>query len=177
MRVLAALLLLGVGAFAQSPPQVVRTRDELVVAVAAAKPGDRIEIASGEYAGGLTFERLHGAPARPIVIAGSDPARPPRFVGGGCGMHLVDPRHVELRDLRFEKATGNGVNVDDGGVHDPAPRGLALHRLQVADVGPRGNCDGIKLSGLTGFLVADCAIERWGIGGGSGIDMVGATMV
>lgn len=168
-----AWILLAAAACAQSPAEVVRTRAELLAAIAAARPGTRIEVAAGDYAGGLTFERLRGEAKRPVVIAGHDPANPPRFVGGGCGMHLVDPWHVELRDLRFEQASGNGLNVDDGGGHDPAPRGLVLARLRVADIGPRGNCDAIKLSGLTGFRVVECVAERWGVAGGSGIDMVG----
>jgi hypothetical protein len=47
-----------------------------------------------------------------------------------------------------------------------------LHGLTVADVGPDGNRDGIKLSGLDDFRVEVCHLERWG-SGGSGIDMVG----
>jgi len=151
----------------------VRTRAELVEAVGAARAGTRIEVAAGDYAGGLEFARLRGEAGRPIVIAGADPKRPPRFVGGGCGLHLVDPRFVELQDLQFERATGNGVNVDDGGVPDATARGLVLRRVVVNDVGPRGNCDGVKLSGIGGFVVVDCVVERWGIGSGSAIDMVG----
>ncbi|MEK7676658.1 MAG: right-handed parallel beta-helix repeat-containing protein, partial [Verrucomicrobiota bacterium] len=44
-----------------------------------------------------------------------------------------------------------------------------LHALALA----RGNQDGIKLSGVVDFRVEGCALERWGTGGGSGIDMVG----
>src|SRR5262249_8299152 len=39
-------------------------------------------------------------------------------------------------------------------------------------IGPKGNRDGIKLSGLEDFTVQDCVLERWG-DGGSGVDMVG----
>jgi hypothetical protein len=39
-------------------------------------------------------------------------------------------------------------------------------------VGPGGNRDGFKLSGVDDFEVEDCTFERWGTGG-SGIDMVG----
>jgi hypothetical protein len=42
----------------------------------------------------------------------------------------------------------------------------------VTDVGPTGNRDGIKLSGLDDFRVEGCVVERWG-SGGSAIDMVG----
>ena len=47
-----------------------------------------------------------------------------------------------------------------------------LKNLVVRDVGPTGNRDGIKLSGVSSFRVEGCRIERWG-SGGSAIDMVG----
>ena len=49
--------------------------------------------------------------------------------GGGNGVHLTDPEHVELRGLVFTGQTGNGLNVDDGGtpdvVEDDEPARLA----------------------------------------------------
>jgi hypothetical protein len=39
-------------------------------------------------------------------------------------------------------------------------------------VGPEGNRDGIKLSGVASFRVEECTVERWG-SGGSAVDMVG----
>ena len=44
--------------------------------------------------------------------------------------------------------------------------------MVVRDIGPTGNRDGIKLSGVDDFRVEGCTVERWG-SGGSGIDMVG----
>jgi hypothetical protein len=44
----------------------------------------------------------------------------------------------------------------------------------VRDVRPRGNRDGIKLSGLRDFRIQHCRVERWG-NNGSAIDMVGYT--
>jgi hypothetical protein len=44
--------------------------------------------------------------------------------------------------------------------------------LRISDIGPRGNHDGIKLSGVDDFTVVDCHVERWG-SSGSAIDMVG----
>ena len=155
----------------QSEP--VRTVAELQAAVKAAQPGTRIEVAPGEYAGGLFFTDLRGEAEKPIVLAGADPANPPRFTGGGNGIHLVNPFHVELHDLEFRGATGNGVSIDDGGKYVATPRGIILRRLRVSEVGPRGNHDAIKLSGLAGFRVEDCTLENWGTGSGSGIDMVG----
>lgn len=150
----------------------VRTREELVQAVQAAKPGATIAIAPGTYRGGLYWTNLRGTKDQPIVLAALDPARPPVINGGADCLHLVDAEYVELRDLVFTKATGNGLNIDDGETFETPARGIALRNLQIRDVGPDGNCDGIKLSGVDDFTVENCTFERWGTGG-SGIDMVG----
>jgi hypothetical protein len=107
-----------------------------------------------------------------IVIGAADPARPPRIVGGGSGIHLSEVSYLELRDLVFSGARGNGLNVDDGGTFETPTHHLILRNLTVKDVGPTGNRDGIKLSGIDDFRVEDCTLEQWGEGG-SGIDMVG----
>ena len=95
------------------------------------------------------------------------------FRAGTNGMQLSEAAHLELRDLQFIGATGNGLNIDDGGTFEDNPAvHITLTRLRVTDVGPEGNRDGIKLSGVQDFRVQDCVIERWG-DGGSAIDMVG----
>ena len=88
------------------------------------------------------------------------------------GLHLSDPAHVELHDLVVERATGNGINIDDGGSPDTPAHHVVLRGLVVRDIGPAGNRDGIKLSGVDDFRVEGCTVERWG-DRGSGIDMVG----
>ncbi len=150
----------------------VATGEQLREALAKARAGTTILVAPGEYAGGLRIEGLRGASGRPIVVAAADAGRPPLFRGGASGLHLSRIEHVELRDLVFVGATGNGLNLDDGGVRERPSRHVVLRNLVIRDVGPQGNCDGIKLSGLDDFLVEGCTIERWG-SQGSGIDMVG----
>ncbi|CAG0980480.1 hypothetical protein PHYC_01740 [Phycisphaerales bacterium] len=141
-------------------------------ALRAARPGDRITLAPGAYDGSLSLPNIRGEQGKPIVIAGADPAKPPVIRGRGSSIHLIAPAWVTIENLILEGASGNGINIDDGGdkAH-PAP-GVTLRNLHVRDVGPDGNSDGIKLSGLTDFTVESCTIERWG-SGGSGIDMVG----
>jgi hypothetical protein len=150
----------------------VANRDELVRALRAAKPGTTILVAPGKYAGGLSKGGLRGTKESPIVIAGSDAADPPIIEGGGSGLHLSSPEHIELRSLVFTAATGNGLNIDDGGSLDSPANHVTLKNIVVRDVGPRGNRDGIKLSGLADFRIDGCRVERWG-SSGSGIDMVG----
>lgn len=175
--VVAALALTALAAppvLAREEPSVVRVRTavELRAAVAAAKPGTRIEVAPGAYEGGFHFTGLRGAPGRPVVLAAADAEDPPLFRGAGAGIQLTDPEHVELRGLSFSGQAGNAVNVDDGGSPATPAHHVVLAGLVVRDVGPRGNCDGIKLSGLEDFRVEDCTVERWG-SGGSAVDMVG----
>ena len=141
-------------------------------ALAAANPGTTIRIAAGTYRGGLSARDLHGTADEPIVIRAADPQTPPVIDGGGSGLQLSDVSHVELHDLVFTGATGNGLNIDDGGSYETPSHHVTLRNIVVRDVGPEGNRDGIKLSGLDDFRIEDCTVERWGAGG-SGIDMVG----
>lgn len=168
---MAVFLLLGQGGPQESLVRV-RTAQELRRAVEQAKPGTRILIEAGEYPGGFYFVNLRGEPGKPIVLAAADPQSPPLFRGGGEGMHLVDPAYVELHHLAFLGASSNGLNIDDGGSYDTPAHHMVLKGLRVAEVGPQGNRDGIKLSGVDDFRIEDCLIERWG-DGGQGIDMVG----
>ncbi len=157
-----------------APVSTVHVRDTagLRSALAAAKPGTRILVAPGTYAGGVTFSNVRGTPDQPIVLAGEDPANPPWIQGGSNGIQLTDPAYVELHDLRFAGATGNGLNIDDGGSFATPAHHVVLRGLRIVDVGPTGNRDGIKLSGVVDFRVENCTVERWGTGG-SAIDMVG----
>ena len=146
--------------------------DGLRRALADAVPGTTIRIAPGTYRGGLSARGLRGEPGRPIVLAAADPERPPVFEGGDSGLHLSDPAHVELHDLVVAGVRGNGINIDDGGSPDTPAHHVVLRGLVVRDIGPAGNRDGIKLSGVDDFRVEGCTVERWG-DRGSGIDMVG----
>ncbi len=150
----------------------VANRGELISAVSNAQPGTKILIAPGEYRGGLTFSNLRGTKAKPIVLEAGDANQPPVIIGGASGIHLSSPAHVELRGLILQESTGNGLNIDDGGDPDNPARNIILQKIQVRDVGPKGNCDGIKLSGVDDFVLDNCTVERWG-DGGSAIDMVG----
>ena len=151
----------------------VETRGPLVRAAQSAQPGSRILIAPGTYRGGLSLERLQGAAGRPVILAAADPENPPVFQGRSTGLHLIDPAHVELHHLVIAGAAGNGLNIDDGGSMESPAHHVVLRGLRIRDIGPAGNRDGIKLSGVDHFRVQDCIVERWGDRGGSAVDMVG----
>ncbi|MBA3312814.1 MAG: right-handed parallel beta-helix repeat-containing protein, partial [Planctomycetaceae bacterium] len=141
-------------------------------AVSGAEAGTTILIAPGSYSGGISARGLRGEEGRPIVLRAADPEHPPVFEGGGSGIHLADVSDLELHDLIVTGASGNGINIDDGSSADTPSRRIVLRGVVVRDVGPEGNRDGIKLSGVEDFRVEGCTIERWGARG-SGLDMVG----
>lgn len=167
-----ALLTTGTGPAVAQNEQVVRDAGGFRRAVAGARPGDRILLAPGDYRGNFYFANVHGAAGRPIVIAAAEPDRPPRFQGQNVCLQFSGVSHLELCDLLLVGAKDNALNVDDAGKPDRPAHHITLRNLRVTDVGPRGNCDGIKLSGVDDFLVVDCTVQRWG-SDGSGIDMVG----
>lgn len=169
---LALTLLVGGTGWAGADAVVVCDREAVRQAVLSATPGSRILVAPGEYAGGLWFGEVRGEPGRPIVIAAQDPDNPPVFSGGGNVMQFSNCVHLELRDLTLVRGTSNGLSIDDGGSYETPARHIVLRGLRVEDIGPEGNRDGIKLSGVADFRIEGCTIERWG-SAGSGIDMVG----
>jgi len=150
----------------------VGTSAELRAAAAAAVPGTTILLRPGVYEGDVWLTGLVGEARAHITIRAADPNDRPRFVGGGEGLHVSEAAYLTLADIEISGASGNGLNIDDGGKHDAPAHDIRLMRLYVSDIGPHGNRDGIKLSGVDHFFVWDCLVERWG-DGGSAIDMVG----
>ena len=102
-------------------------------AVSAAKPGDTILVAPGEYANNFHFRGVHGTAKEPIVIAASDPDKHPHFVGKTAPLHFSGASHLELKDLVLSGATGNGLNIDDGGDPDKPAHHITLRNLRVRD--------------------------------------------
>jgi hypothetical protein len=135
-----------------------------------AKPGDTLRIAPGTYSGGL-YAEIRGTENRRITIEATDPKNPPLIKGGGNGMQLARAGFITVRNLHFQGATDNGMNIDDGGT-DTRALGIIVEGVVVEDIGPKGNHDGIKLSGLKDFAVRDCTVAGWG---GNAIDLVGCS--
>jgi Right handed beta helix region len=152
--------------------EVVRVTDDasLQLALRGARAGNAIRLAPGRYQPEVFAAGLQGTPERPIVIEGEDAQRPPLFEGGKTGWQLSDCAHLVLRNLAVRGQQANGINIDDGGSYDTPAHHLVLENLHISDIGPRGNFDGIKLSGVDEFAVRDCTVEGWG---GQAIDMVG----
>lgn len=138
-----------------------------------AKAGDELVLAAGLYEGGFYAAGLQGTAAKPIRIRGEDPKNPPRLRGGATPLHFSSAAHLRVENLVLEDATANGINLDDGGDAKSPSHHVTLARLRISHIGPRGNHDGIKLSGIEDFVVEDCVVEAWGTGSGSAVDMVG----
>lgn len=167
---LMALMALSVVTVSSAPAFDVGNDAELRSALGKLEPGAVVRIAPGNYRGGVSLREVNGKDEAPIVIRAMDPKRPPVFEKGTTAFHLSGCSFVTLSDLVARGFPGNGINVDDGGGKGAAARGITLRNLKILDTGPRGNHDGLKMSGVDDFLVTGCLIEGWG---GSGIDMVG----
>jgi len=166
-------LLLGISWYSLLPAaEPVRVTDDasLRSALRGAAAGTVVRVAPGRYQPGVFATGLQGTPERPIVIEGEDAARPPLFEGGKVGWQLSDCAHLVLRNLAILGQQVNGINIDDGGSYDTPAHHVVLENLRVSDIGPRGNFDGIKLSGVDDFTVRNCTLDGWG---GQAIDMVG----
>lgn len=168
--VAACLLLCGQAAIARTV--TASSRAELIQRVHQAKPGTTIVLAAGEYKGGLHFSNIHGTKEKPITIVGQPGEALPAIRGGTSCIQISSSCHLVLERIELREATGNNLNIDDGGTIDKPTHHIKLRGLVVKDIKAGGNNDGIKLSGITDFLIEDCVLHDWGKGG-SGIDMVG----
>ncbi len=148
----------------------VNNNDALRSAISRATSGTTIMIAAGDYSGGLDVRNVSGDPEARITIRGADPSNRPVFKGGSQAMHLADCNYLTLADFIVDGCTINGLNFDDGGSIPTPMHHLILENVTVKHIGPRGNHDGLKMSGVDQFIIRNCRFTGWG---GSGIDMVG----
>ncbi|MDG2124316.1 MAG: right-handed parallel beta-helix repeat-containing protein [Verrucomicrobiales bacterium] len=166
----ALLAILITPANTHATEHTVTSNQQLNAAARAAKPGDTIHCNSSSSFSTVHLSNLNGTRDKPITITGTSPENPARFKGGKTALHLSRSNHVTLRHLDISGCSINGINIDDGGDKTKPSRGIVIEHCQISDIGPRGNHDAIKLSGLDDFTVRHCTITGWG---GSGIDMVG----
>lgn len=166
---LVAILMVGLGArVARCIDHYVTNTSEFSAALAAATPGDTVLLAPGIYDGGHYRHGLTG-----VTIRGADTNDWAIIRGGGNGLQLSHATDVTLEYLVFEQQTSNGINIDDGGSQATPTSNLMLRNLVVRNMNASGNNDGIKLSGVTGFLIDRVQVLNWGAGG-SAIDPVGS---
>ncbi len=152
---------------ASGADRVVSTTAQFSSALAAAVPGDQILLQPGVYAGGHFRANL-----RQVTIRSANPANPAVIDGGNNAIQLSDAQQVTIENLVFRNQVGNGLNIDDGGTFATPSTDITLRNIVVRDIVTAGNNDGIKLSGITGFLIDGVQVLNWGTGG-SAVDMVG----
>jgi hypothetical protein len=152
---------------ASGADRLVSTTAQFSSALAAAVPGDQILLQPGVYAGGHFRANL-----RQVTIRSANPANPAIIDGGNNAIQLSDAQQVTIEHLVFRNQVGNGLNIDDGGSFATPSTDIALRNIVVRDIVTAGNNDGIKLSGVTGFLIDGVQVLNWGTGG-SAVDMVG----
>lgn len=162
-----ALLFLACGSLAFGGEIIVRGPQELAAELRALPRAEptRLRIAAGDYPGGHHVEGVAG-----LTVEALDPKNPPHFRGGANAWQFSRCRDLTVRHLRLSGQTGNGLNLDDGGKYDQPVTGVTLEDLEISDVGPQGNHDGIKCSGLKNLTIRRCVLSGWG---GQGIDFVG----
>lgn len=159
------LLFLLLGSLAAANDVIVRDGDSLRTALRDLKSGTKLKIAPGDYPGGHSISSIEK-----LTIEALDPKQPPHFKGGGNAWHFSRCKDLTLRNLRVSGQTGNGLNLDDGGDLANSVTGITIEHVEISDIGPKGNHDGIKCSGLDKLTIRDCTITGWG---GQGIDFVG----
>ncbi len=162
MRTLLFLLL---GSLAAADVIIVRDGVSLRTALRGLKPDTTLKIAPGDYPGGH-----HVSGVEKLTVAALDPENPPHFRGGANAWHFSRCNDLTLRNLRISGQTGNGLNLDDGGDLANPTTGSTIEHVEISDIGPKGNHDGIKCSGLDKLTIRDCTITGWG---GQAIDFVG----
>lgn len=160
-----------VGAAAMLDERAVLVRDPggLRAALPRLAGGTILRIAPGEYPGGHAVKDVPD-----LTIEAADPDEPPHFKGGSYAWHFSGCSGLKLRHLRVSGQSHNGLNLDDGGRADRPMKNVTLDHVDVSDIGPKGNFDGIKCSGLDDVTIRDCHVEGWG---GQAIDLVGCHRV
>ncbi len=138
---------------------------ELRAALQELKPGTVLKLAPGDYPGGQHITGIDD-----LTLEALDPSQPPHFKGGNSALQFSRCQRLTLRHLKISGQSTNGINLDDGGQRTSPVKGITLDHLEISDVGPKGNHDAIKCSGLDELTIRDCTISGWG---GQGIDLVG----
>jgi hypothetical protein len=135
MTATAAAVVCTVAALTCAEEIRVNDANALRAAVAQARPGTAILLASGDYSGGIHVRDVSGTEKARITIRGADPQNPPVFRGGSQAMQLSDCNYVTLADFVVDGCTTNGLNCDDGGSID-----TPMHHLKTESASILSNC-------------------------------------
>ena len=145
-------------------------------AASSIEPGNAIVVHEGTYPGGISLDNLRGTADAPIWLGGAEgEARPVLDAAGASqALHIIRGQYLVVHNLEIRNAADNGLNADDGSHYDDptASHHVLFRDLLIEDIGPTGNRDCLKLSGLNNHFVLDSTFRRCG-DGGSAVDHVG----
>jgi hypothetical protein len=144
---------------------IIEHPNQLRAALGKLKHGDHLKIGPGIYPGGHHLQGLND-----LTIEALDPKQPPVFKGGKNAWQFSRCSGLTLRHLQITGQSDNGLNLDDDGQLDALVENITIEHVEVSDIGPQGNHDGIKCSGLKKLSIKNCRFKGWG---GQGIDFVG----
>ena len=147
---------------------IVSDENGMQAALRNAADGDRVLLEPGVYQGGFFQAGLRG-----VTISSLDLTNLAVIEGGTNSIQLSDASRVTIENLRLRGQTGNGINIDDGGSFETPSKDIAIRNLIIENIATSGNRDGIKMSGVDGFVIDQVKVLNWG-DGGSAVDLVGA---
>lgn len=157
---------------------VIQGPDALRKALQNVTPDTRLKLSPGEYGHGYYIRS-----AAQLTIEALDEKQPPTFTGGNVAIHGSQCSKLTLRNLTIRGQKDNGLNFDDGGANAQVnstsktqtdTHQILLENLSISEIGPKGNHDGIKCSGIQQLIIRKCQFVGWG---GQGIDLVGCHQV
>jgi hypothetical protein len=125
------------------------------------RAGDEVILMPGRHRPGMLADAV-GKAGKPIVIRGLDATRPAVIEGDRYGLRLIEPRHVELRDLTIQGGTISGVHASPAEKASARAGPLALERVTILEIGPKGLRHGLALDRIEGVRVQECTFEAWG---------------
>lgn len=138
-----------------------------------ARPGERILLRPGTYAGNLYLSGFQGRPDAYLLIGAADPSHPPILkVGQDEAVKLSNVSYVALQDLIVDDARRNAFNIDDNGNDRSPSHHIVLRRINIRRMKADAGGGPIKLAGVKQFTIEKCNVSDWGKNG-YGIDLIG----
>ncbi|MDA7881401.1 right-handed parallel beta-helix repeat-containing protein [Akkermansiaceae bacterium] len=144
----------------------VSNNEELEQALSRLKPHTILRINDGEYRGGWSVRGIDHL----TVTIGKSKSMGPRFVGGKTAWHFSKCNNLKITGFYCDGQSINGINIDDGGDYANPTKNVTVSGMTISNIGPRGNTDALKCSGIDKLTITKCRFEGWG---GQAIDLVG----
>jgi len=157
--ILAVLQLSGLAA-----ETTVYTTDQLRNTLNAARPGDRIYVAPGNYNQLLWVQNVHGVPGNLIEVVALDPTDRPVFEEGSSAVFtFYNCSYISVDGMIVQ---GAGTATQDGNnIMFTFSDHMVLRNSVSRDIVHTGNSDGTKFNSSDNVLMYNCTISEWGEAG------------